>query len=338
MTGMSHMSILTGRCKYCVAQAWPSSRRKMIAWLTTAALLWGSGDHTHMLQGAAKKPKPWFDAKAAFVFALGEGNLPASREQFADGLSRGWKAHLRFPEGGDIVQTDGGRFPAIGALHVRLGGGIVNTDDSARKDEPPLKPSGKVESKIAVRDFDLDARPLIFDKAKLDMHLSAVDAIFDVQHDQKGRPMAMMSDAKTATLQVNASNEDLERIIVMDLNDAAEKYHVVFKKAKLRIDAKNDRSIDLDLHLSTRVVFVPAGMRFQAHVDIGEDMFAKLSSLKCEGDEALGPLIVGLIRPGLKKFEGKSRLIFSFPTGQMKIRDVKIQGGDDVKIAATFAR
>lgn len=337
MAALRLFSVVAGRCKLLLCKVCPSTRRQLIPWLTVGALLWGAGDHHHLLQGAPRKPKPWFDAKAAFVFALGEGSLPASRDQLADGLSRGWKAHLRFPEGGDIVHTDGGRFPAIGTLHVRLGGGILNTDDDA-KEEPPFKPSGKIESKVAIRDFDLDARPLIMDKARLDVHLSAVDAIFDVERDQHGRPMVMMSDAKNASLQFGASNEDLQRIIIMDLNDAAEKFHVTFKNAKLKIEAQNNRSIDLDLHLSTRVAFVPAGMRFQAHIDIDDDMFARLSRLRCEGDEALGPLIVGLIRPGLKKYEGKSRLIFSFPTGQLKLRDVKIQGGDDVRIGATFSR
>jgi hypothetical protein len=130
----------------------------------------------------------------------------------------------------------------------------------------------------------------------------------------------------------------MERMLVHDLTEAGKKYGVTVSKAKLNLTAVNNRSIDVDLHLSTHVALIPAGMHFQAHVDIDDEMYAKLSHLKCEGDEALGPLISGLIRPGLAKYEGKSRLVFSFPTGQLKLTDVKIQGGDDVKVSATFGR
>ncbi|HWE02473.1 MAG TPA: hypothetical protein VG326_08675 [Tepidisphaeraceae bacterium] len=313
------------------------TRRETIAAMAMAAFLWGGGDHRHQAEAASKRPKAWFDAKGAFVFPLGDGPLPSTRDELSDGLSRGWKAQLRFPEGGDLVKSTGGRYPAVGNLHVQLGGGIIDTDRDEKR-EPPLRPSGNVESRVAVRDFDLDARPLICDKAKLDMHLSATDARFDIERDEHGKPMVMMSDAKRASFSFQAGNEDIERMLVTDLNGAVERYHVTFQSAKLKLEAVNNRSIDIDLKLTAKVAFVPAGMHFQAHVEIDDEMYAKLSSLKCEGDEALGPLIVGLIRPGLRKYEGKSRLVFSFPTGQLKLRDVKIQGGDEIKIGASFAR
>ena len=314
------------------------SRRKIMMSLAVVALLWNGGDGRPMAQAAQHKPKAWFDAKGAFVFALGEGSLPATRDQLTDSLTEGWKTHLRFPEGGDLVHVEGGRYPAIGSLHVQLGGGITKPprDEDTKKNN--MHPSGKVEGRLTVRDFDLDARPLVTEKAKLDIHVAATDARFDLEHDEWGRPLMMMSDAKSASLQFHATNADLERILALDLNQAAQKYGVSIQKVKLKIEAVNNRSIDVDLHVSTKVAFVPAGMHFHAHVDIDNDMYAKLSSLKCDGDDAIGPLIVGLIRPGLSKYEGKSRLVFSFPTGQLKLRDVNIQGGDEVKIAAMFER
>jgi hypothetical protein len=306
--------------------------------LAAAAFFYGAGDgHMQMAEAAPHKPRAWFDAKGAFVFPLGKGPLPQTREQLAAALKQGWSSSLRFPEGGDIVQATGGRYPAIGSLHIKLDGGISNPDpdDSA---DPPLKPSGKVESRISIRDFSLTADPLVSEKAKMSVFISATDARMEMEHDDQNRPMIMLSDAREASFRFEASNADLERMIVLDLNEAGKKYGVKVKKAQLKVTATNDRSLDVDLHLSTLVALIPAGMRFQAHVDIDDDMFAKLSHLKCDGDEALGFLIVGLIRPGLAKYEGKSRAVFSFPTGELELRDVKIQGGDEVKISAKFAR
>src|SRR6185437_738346 len=231
------------------------------------------------------------------------------------------------PETSEVVQTSGGRFPALGNLNFNLTGAASDTDHD-KKRETALKPSGKVEGRVTVRNFNLDALPMLTDKAKLNIHVSARDARFDIEHDEKGRPMAMLGDAKSAMFEFHATRADLERLLTLDLNEAAGRYGVSVKKVSLDLNVENNRSIDLDLHVSTKVAFIPAGMRFRAHVDIDSEMYAKLTRLQCDGDEALGFLIVGLIKPGLAKYEGKSRLVFAFPTGQLKLRDVKIQGGE----------
>jgi hypothetical protein len=339
MTGTKPFIALLSRAGRALGLLRRISRRQIIGVLASGAFFWGAGDgRPHVAMGAAHRPKPWFDAKGAFVFPLAEGALPATREQFNHSLTQAWKAHLRFPEGGDIIQTEGGRYPALGSLLIQLSGGIVDTKREAENNDPPLKPSGKVEGRVAVRQFDLDAQPLITDKAKMSVHIAATDARLDIEHDEHGRPMMMLADATEASFQFEATNADMEKMLVQDLTLAGKKYGVKVKKATLKLTAVNNRSIDVDLHLSTVVAFVPAGMRFEAHVEIDNDMYARLSHLKCEGDEALGPLISGLIRPGLAKYEGKSRPVFSFPTGQLKLKDVTIQGGDDVKIGAKFSR
>src|SRR5665213_3305106 len=81
-----------------------------------------------------------------------------------------------------------------------------------------------------------------------------------------------------------------------------------------------------------------AGMRFAAHVDLDDQMNARVSHLRCDGDHALGPFIVGFIRPGLQKYEGATKPLFSFPGGQLKLHDVKIQGGEDVRVIANFGK
>ncbi len=286
--------------------------------------------------GGSRKTRPWFDAKAAFVFPLGEGAVPKTRQEFVESLTLGWKSQIRFPESVEIVQAKGGRYPAIGSLRMQLGGGVSRSDEDDKN--PVLRPNGKVDARLAVRDFDLDARPLLVETSKLNIHMTATDARLDIQHDDHGHSMVMLADAASATFELQATNSDMERMLTQDLNEAAHRYGISVKKAKLKLTVTDNRAIDLDLHVSTRVTIVPAGFHFHAHVDIDDKMNARLSKLKADGDEALGPLIVGLIRPGLAKYEGKSRPVFGFPTGQLKLRDVKIQGGEEIKISAAFAR
>jgi hypothetical protein len=296
-------------------------------------IMWSADQPGHHAQAAKPhKPRAWFDAKGVCVFPLAAGTMPASRQQLLDSLTSGWRHTLKFSQEDSIVSVEGTRYPALSALRMELGGGKMDLT----KDNQGSKPTGRVEGQIFAREFELDGRPLLCDRAKMNLHFTASRARLDLQHDERGRPIMMLADAKQARLDFSATRTDLERILLVTMREGAKKYGVSIEKVSLKLDAESGRSVSLDLHLSTRVGFIPAGMRFRAHVDIDNAMNAKLSSLKCDGDEALGPLIVGLIRPGLAKFEGKSKPVFSFPTGQLKVHDVQIQTTDEIQVMATF--
>ena len=98
------------------------------------------------------------------------------------------------------------------------------------------------------------------------------------------------------------------------------------------------RSLLFDLHLSTIVGFIPAGMRFTARMDIDDRMNGTISNLDCQGDEALGPLIVGLIRPTLNRYNNTTRPLISFPSGHIHLTDVQFQAGEHVEMTAKFSR
>ena len=66
-------------------------------------------------------------------------------------------------------------------------------------------------------------------------------------------------------------------------------------------------------------------------------MNAKLTGLTCDGDEALGPLIVGLLRPALAKHNNETRPLVSFPAGgKLQLRDVGVRVDDSLHLTAAF--
>ncbi|HZK82703.1 MAG TPA: hypothetical protein VFC46_16585, partial [Humisphaera sp.] len=85
------------RLRGIVSRLRPPSTRQTIIGMAAAVIFWGAGDDHRQAEAASKRPKAWFDAKGAFVFPLGKGPLPATRDELAQDLTRGWKAHLRFP-------------------------------------------------------------------------------------------------------------------------------------------------------------------------------------------------------------------------------------------------
>lgn len=312
----------------------PHPRRSLR--LTTVALLACLGGFSSTARASVRSRRAWLDAKGACCFPLAPGPLPVSRAQLADSLTRGWERHLRFPEGGQIVRTQGGWYPALGQLDMRLAGGIMEPDRD--RDEAGLHPSGKVESRIAVRRFELDGSPMICEKAKVNLQVVASDARLDLEHDLHGRPMLMLSDAREARLEFSATRADLERLLVLSGNEGLRRWGITVHRAALDLRTRDNRTIDVDLRIETKVGFIPAGMRFRAHVDIDDHMNARLSHLTCDGDSALGPLLIQFIRPGLKKYEGAVKPLFTFPGEHLKLHAVELQGGEEIRIAADFGR
>ena len=94
--------------------------------------------------------------------------------------------------------------------------------------------------------------------------------------------------------------------------------------------------MQVSLYVATTVAFIPAGMLFRAHVTVSDAMTAQISGLTCDGDEALGPLIVGLLRPALAKYNGNTRPLVSFPAGKMKLHDVAVHVDDGLHLRAAF--
>ncbi len=298
-------------------------------------MMWGFDHPAFRAEGArVRKPRAWFDAKGFCVFPLADGPLPKSRQELNDSLNGGWhKALEHLADDDSVVFSDGEHFPYLSSLKMQLSSGRMDVT----KDNKGSKPNGRVQGQIDVKDFELDGSPLLCDRAKLNLHLTANRARLDVERNERGEPVLMLADAKNARLDFQATRADLERIALVSARAAAKKYGVSVEKIDFKLEGDSlSHSLFLDMHISTKVGFIPAGMRFQAHVEIDDQMNAKLTNLKCDGDEALGPLIVGIIRPGLEKYEGRSKPIFSFPTGQLKLRDIRITSGEELKLAATF--
>jgi hypothetical protein len=123
---------------------------------------------------------------------------------------------------------------------------------------------------------------------------------------------------------------------VEDLRTAASPYGVRINSASLRLIADNPHSVSVDLYVATQIALIPAGMRFKAHVDIDDGMNAKLTGLSCDGDRLLGPLISGLLRPGLVQYEGKTRPLMSFPSAKLHLHEIAIRVDDSVHLTAAL--
>ena len=296
----------------------------------------GEGDSCFAHAAPVRRPaaiKAWFDARGVCIFPLSPGELPQSREELNDSLLGAWEHALSLPDPSKVISIEGGRYPAIESLRIDVSDGTMQRKN---KKEEKSRPDGKPQSHLGVGRFELVGQPLLCEKARLNVNLSAEKVRLDLEHDRSGTPILFLANAEAGKLTFDATSEDLARVVLATARGMAEPYGVEVVSANLQIEAKSPRSVTAKLHISTRVGFIPAGMAFKAHVDIDDAMDARLTGLSVDGDEALGPLIVTLLRPGLAKYEGKSRPLISFPSREMHLHDLQVRVDDAVHLTADF--
>lgn len=279
----------------------------------------------------------WLNAQDVCVFRFPSKRFPLNAEKFDYALTRGYARSLFLPDLYGTVVLDAARYPEVDALRINLSDARVDQNAKA----PPLRPTDRRLSgrAVHVKQFELVSRPLNAGKAKINFEVAASDVRLDFGKDKDNKRVLLMTDAKEGTFSVEISHKDMETMLLDGAKKAARKHGLRVRQVRLKLDAAEDGSVKVEMRVFSLVGgLVPAGLRFKARLDIDENLNGRLSGLSCTGDNILGPLISGLIRPGLKKHNGLTRPLVRFPLDTIKLHDVKISSGETVRLSATFGR
>jgi hypothetical protein len=279
-----------------------------------------------------EKEKGWLEAKSVCLFRLGDGRMPQDPRELSVALHEGWKYAISLPDPEKAVLIEGGSYPTIDNLRIDFSQGRVATN--GKKDKIEL--NDRVEKNLQVGHLEVRGTPMIVQQGQVNMRLVADTAQIDMERDRHGRPVMMIAQAKSGSLTFDVSQADAETIMLHSAREMASKYGVAIDRMKLTVTPMSPRSLTVSLYVATRVALVPAGMLFHARVDVDDKMNAHISGLTCDGDEALGPLIVHFLRPSLAKYNGKTRPLVTFPTDKMKLHDVAVHVDDGLHLSAAF--
>lgn len=288
----------------------------------------------------AKRPpapeKAWLEAKSVCVFRLGNGRMPEDSRELSVALNEGWKDAITLPDPGKAVVIEGGIYPSLGSLLINFSDGRLRPPDKERDKKDKIEVNNKVEKNLQVDHLEVRGTPMLLQSARLNMRLIADTAQIDMERDRRGRPVMMLSQAKSGTLNLDVSRADAESLMLLNAREMASPYGITVERMQFTVAPETPRSIQASLYVATKIAFIPAGMLFQCHVVIDDAMNAKITGLTCEGDEALGPLIVHFLRPALAKYNNKSHPLVSFPAQKMHLRDVSVHVDDGLHLRAEF--
>jgi hypothetical protein len=281
------------------------------------------------------KIKPWIDLKNLCMLPLGGRNLPDTPDELQSALVRGWSHALTLPNPQKCVLVDGDKSSSLRTVRIDLSNGTMDPDRKAEKGSAPVN---RAVSTVGISRFELVGQPLICDDAHISLTLTADDVRMDLEHDRRGHPIMLLNDVDHGTLRFDASFADLDKIILARARRDASPYGIDVKDTQFRLTTDPaGRELTARLRLQTTFCYIPAGMNLSAHVKVDDAMNAQLSNLKCDGDEVLGPIVVGMLRPFLAKYEDKTRPLIGFPSPDIHLRDVSVTADESVHLTATFS-
>ena len=241
--------------------------------------------------------------------------LPAWRGPHAGGRprvgrcpQRGLEANRLPPDPDKAVFIDGGSYPSINTLRIDFSDALLRPTPKKEK----LDLNNRIEKNLDVQHLEVKGEPMLLRTARLNMRLVADGAQLDMERDRRGRPVMMLAEAKSGSLNFDVSRTDAEAIMLQNAREMAANSGVTIEKLHLTIVPETPRSLQVSLYVSTKVALIPAGMLFRAHVIVDDSMNARISGLSCDGDEALGPLIVHFLRPALARYNGRTRPLSVF--------------------------
>lgn len=233
-----------------------------------------------------------------------------------------------------MVTVEEAGYPNLAAIRVSLDGASAGE----RPPPPPLPPLGPIEAGLRVENFEISGRPILVQGAKIDLHCQAREVQLGQGRDRDGRLLLVLQDATDGNVEVVVALTDLEALLLAGAKAEAAKQGVMVESVQIDLQSRSERALDVVVHVRAKKLFLSAALRIGGSVAIDEQLNARLSGLACEGEGTLGTLACGFVAPHLQRFNGREISLLALPLGEVKLRDVKIAAGRELRVSAQFGR
>ena len=231
------------------------------------------------------------------------------------------------------AHLDGGKFPSIKAVKIDLDDATV----SASKPPPKPIPTGKHrEPGPKVEKLDLSAQPIHYEQAKLNLKLNATGLKFEFDRDKKGKPLLVLTDAKTGKVDARISKADIEFLATEAASLAAKQQGITIQDLDLDLKSAGPRSVAVDVKVKAKKLMMSGTIRITAQCDIDDELNATLSNLQCTGEGMIGSAAAGIVQKKIQPFNGTTVPLMAFSLGDVALRDLKIDVKKDLHVTAAF--
>jgi hypothetical protein len=263
------------------------------------------------------------------MFPLKTNALPTNTADLTLRLNESLRDLFKLPN--DPVTIREVSYPHLASLAVAL-------DGAQLRGQPPTVPSPAGESvpALTVDSFAANGSHISVGPAAVDFALEAKHVHLHRATDSRGDIVLMLHSAADGQIEVSASPADLEALIAEVAKAEAAKHGVAIDNVQLSLRSNTPRSLAAEVRLRAKKLFLSTSLRITGQIDLDEELNAKISSLDCTGDGAMGGIACGILKPHLEKINGRKFSLMSLPLGEVRLRDVRIAAGERLSVAAEF--
>lgn len=268
------------------------------------------------------------------MFPLAGKAFPTDAGALASAIEEALREVFALPKGASPVTAKGGTYPDIKHVKVDLDGAKVSAT------EPPPKPlgTGKRQPGVTVGEFELTARPIRYEQAKLDLDLTASGLRFDFDRDKAGRPLLVLTDAEDGEVNARVSKKDIEALMLSAATLGAKQQGVTVQDLELELSSTGPRSIAADVRVKAKKMLVTGVVHVTGAVDIDDELNATLSNLRCTGEGMIGTMAAGVMQKHLQAFDGKQVPLMAFSLGDVSLRDLELEVNGALHVSAAFGK
>jgi hypothetical protein len=277
--------------------------------------------------------------KGERMFQLGGSNYPATREELVSAVTEGLRGLLTLPAGRQVVKIDpsagpgaAGGYPAFDRVVIDLTGSRFAGD----KIPPEPKGTGKTQPAGVAGKLEIAGHPLYLRESAVDLALTASAATFNFDRDAAGRPILVLADARDGHATVEIRKQDLDALVMAAVREGAKAQGVQILEAQLALAQIDDRSVAADVRVKAKKLFMTATVNLRGKLGIDENFTARLSDLAISGEGVLGEMASAGIRPHILELNGREFPLSALPLGDVRVRDLRVQTGDVLRVTAAF--
>ena len=233
-----------------------------------------------------------------------------------------------------MVTLEEKSYPQLAAIRVLLDG----ADAGERPPPRPPRPVGVIEPALQVEHFEISGRPILVQRAKVELFCTARQLEVGQSRDKQGNVLLILQDAAEGRLELAVGLADLEALVLTGAKMEAEKQGVTVESVRIELRSRSERALDVVVQVRAKKLFLSATVQIRGSVAIDEQLNAQLFGLECAGEGTLGTLACGFIVPHLQRFNGREFSLMALSLGEIKLRVVRIAADRELRITAEFGR
>lgn len=263
------------------------------------------------------------------MFPLSTATFPSSATDLARLLNQ--SLQRIFIAESDPVTVREHSYPHLDAISISLDGAQLRAD-------PPRPPviSGKTSPAFEIDQLTLSASPLSLGPAAVNLSLSARKVQLGQSKDSNDQIVLSLENAADGNIEISTAQTDLEALIAKLAQTQARKQGITIDGVQLKLQQKSAHSLAAEVHLRARKLFLSASIQVTGQLELDDQLNLKISGLNGTGDGAIATLACGILKPYLRKIDGRELPLMSLPLGDVRLRDVRLTVGDKFCVTAEF--